>query len=81
MKEIARKIWNGWKRVALKIGRFNTALLLTLFYFLILTPVGALFRLFGWDPLQTSPSHRRKAGNWSDVTDGEPDLTSLKRQS
>jgi len=81
MKKLARKIWNGWKKVALKIGRFQTALLLTLFYFLVLAPFGALFRLFGWDPLKTSRRHLRSGTNWSDVADGEPDLESLRRQS
>jgi len=81
MKKFALRIWNGWKRIALKIARFQTALLLTLFYFLMLAPIGSVFRLFGWDPLQTGRRHRRKNSNFSDIIDCEPDLPSLKRQS
>jgi hypothetical protein len=81
MKKIALRIWNGWKKIALKIARFQTALLLTLFYFLMLAPLGSLFRLFRWDPLQTGRRHHRKDSNWSRVVDGEPDLPSLRRQS
>ncbi len=81
MKRIARKIWNGWKKIALKFARFQTALLLTLFYFLMLAPLGLVFRLFRWDPLQTGRRHRTKKTNWSPVTDSEPDLTTLRRQS
>ena len=81
MKRIALRIWNGWKKIALKIARFQTALLLTLFYFLMLVPLGLVFRLFGWDPLQTSRRNRSKKTNWSPVSDSEPDLTTLRRQS
>ena len=52
MRKFARKIWNGWKKIAIKIGRFNTIVFLSIFYFLVLTPVGLLFNLFGWDPLE-----------------------------
>ena len=81
MKKIAIKIWNGWKKIALKIARFNTALLLTLFYFLILAPIGGVFRLFGWDPLRVKRRHHSKTTNWTPVVDGEPDIQSLRHQS
>ncbi|MBD3403457.1 hypothetical protein GF420_11215 [candidate division GN15 bacterium] len=79
MKSVLRRLWAGWKRIALKIGRFNTMVLLGLFYFLILSPLGGLFRLFGWDPL-----HRRRGNrstSWQAVDNGSPDLESLRRQS
>ena len=81
MKRIALRIWNGWKKIALKIARFQTALFLTLFYFLMLAPLGLVFRLCRWDPLQAGRRHRSKKTNWSPVTGGEPDLSTLRRQS
>ena len=80
MKKFLKQIWEGWKRIAHKIGRFQTKLLLTLFYFLIISPVGAVMRAFGWDPLDSSP-RKRMQSNWKDVSDGEPDIDSLRRQS
>ncbi|MCB2230273.1 hypothetical protein KQH82_06120 [bacterium] len=81
MKKVLRQIWNGWMRFARVVGRVNTAVLLTLFYFLILSPLGAVMRLFGWDPLRTGRKARKAESNWQTVRDGSPDLDSLERQS
>ncbi len=81
MRKLARKIWNGWKKVALKIARFQTALFLSIFYFLILVPVGLVFKLFGWDPLETRKLKRERSSNWKAVSQDEPDLEALRRQS
>ncbi len=41
----------GWLEAAHALGWFNTRLLLTLFYYGVMTPVGVAMRLFGRDPL------------------------------
>ncbi|MEW6363022.1 MAG: SxtJ family membrane protein [Acidobacteriota bacterium] len=41
-----------WRRFALVLGRINTALILSLAYYLILTPVGLFFRLVRRDELR-----------------------------
>jgi len=41
----------GWMKFAGLLGWVNTRVLLTLFFFLVLTPVGLVMRLFGRDPL------------------------------
>ncbi|MFQ6007771.1 MAG: hypothetical protein ACE5K8_02360 [Candidatus Zixiibacteriota bacterium] len=81
MRNVSKKIWLGWKKVALKIARFQSTLLLTLFYFLILVPLGLVFRLFGWDPLESRRSCLSKTSNWKPVTCGEPSLVDMHRQS
>lgn len=81
MKHILQKIWSGWKSIAHKIARVQTVILLTLFYFLILTPMGFLFRLFRWDPLQSRSRNMGKETNWRNADKGEPDLESMRRQS
>ncbi|MDH3889830.1 MAG: hypothetical protein OEV49_02000 [candidate division Zixibacteria bacterium] len=81
MRKLARKVWNGWKKVALRIARFQTALLLTLFYFLLLVPTGFVFGLFGWDPLAKRRLQRRKSSNWQPAKLPEPDREALKHQS
>ncbi len=81
MKWLLRKIWSGWKTVALKVARFQTAVLLTLFYFVILVPLGLVFRLFGWDPLEARRKHLNKATNWKTIVSGELSLKGMRRQS
>ncbi|HUU29422.1 MAG TPA: SxtJ family membrane protein [archaeon] len=42
----------GWMRFAHALGWFNTRLLLTLFFYLILAPTGLLLRVLGKHPLE-----------------------------
>jgi hypothetical protein len=53
-----------WMAVATAIGAFNTRLILTISYYLIVSPVGMLMRLAGRDPLdrrlRTGDSYWRK---------------------
>ena len=37
-----RRFWDGWMVVARAIGNFNARLLLSLFYFLIILPLGLI---------------------------------------
>ena len=46
----ARALWEGWKRVARKIGDFQARLLLTVFYIFVIGPFALLIRWRG-DPL------------------------------
>jgi hypothetical protein len=41
-----------WGEFAYRLGRVNNFLLLGLFYYLFIFPVGIVFKLFGRDPLQ-----------------------------
>lgn len=81
MKKFFKNLWERWKIIAKAIGRFNALVILTIFYFVILSPLGALFRLFGWNPLRTGAKERNKATNWQQVSNPQPDLETLKRQS
>lgn len=49
-----------WWRLAQALGWVNARLLLTLFFVLVLTPVGVIMRLFGRNPLR--PPHAQT--NW-----------------
>lgn len=46
------RLWGGF---AHRLGRFNNFLLLGLFFYLFILPVGGLLRLFGWDPMKRTP--------------------------
>ncbi len=81
MKKVLSKAWQAWKRIARKIGKVQTIILLTILYFILFAPVGAMMRLFGWDPLETRFSRLQATSNWKPVKNGEPDLRSLRRMS
>ena len=81
MKKVLAGLWAGWKRIAHAIGRFQTRVIITIFYCLILSPLGSVMRLCGWDPLEVGRRHARRGTNWKPVTDSEPEVDSLRRQS
>jgi hypothetical protein len=59
-----KNIWEWWKKVAKKIGDFNSRLILTVFYFIFITPISIPVKLKdplgiknkkqSWLPKQTS---------------------------
>ena len=81
MRKVLKNLWAAWKRLAHRIGRIQTVILLTIFYFVIIVPTGSVFRVFGWDPLRIGRRHRKANSNWLAVETGEPDLESMRRQS
>jgi len=81
MKTLFKKIWESWKRFAHRVGRAQTVILITIFYFLIMVPLGALFKLLGWDPLKEKSFNLRATSNWKEVVNKSPDIESLRRQS
>ena len=81
MKKVLSRLWAGWKRVAHTIGRFQTRVIITVFYGLVISPLGLVMRLCGWDPLEVGRKHTRRGTNWKPVADQEPEIDSLRRQS
>ena len=51
MRDLMRVLWGGWKAVATRIGHFQTRVILSLFYYVLMLPVAVGMRLFR-DPLQ-----------------------------
>jgi hypothetical protein len=51
-----RGFYRGGMRVSFQIGQVIGKILLTLFFFLLVTPMGLLLRLFGKDLLQIKPT-------------------------
>lgn len=66
-----KKLYSLWLSLAKAIGKVNTLIILTLFYFLIITPYSLILRLFGWNPF-----HAEGASSWKDRND----LTDLERE-
>ena len=48
---LLKRLWEGWKRVAHRIARFNSLVLTTILYYLLLPCVAIPFRL-AKDPLR-----------------------------
>jgi len=45
-------IYRVWMKFGHVMGFINSRLILGLMYYLIITPIGAIMRLFGWDPMR-----------------------------
>ncbi len=50
-----KPFYYAWMSLAVVLGFVMTRVILTLFFFLVLTPVGLFFRLVGRDPLHRKP--------------------------
>ena len=48
---VVKPLYYAWMSMALALGYVMTRVLLTLFFFLVVTPVALVFRLIGRDPL------------------------------
>jgi len=59
-KTLPMRFWQGWKRIAKKIGEFQARVLLAVFYFTIFCPFALAVR-WGSDPLAI---HQRVPGGW-----------------
>jgi len=46
-----KRLWEGWKKIARKIGDFNARVILTVFYIILLCPFALMLKLFT-DPLE-----------------------------
>ncbi|HKY03331.1 MAG TPA: hypothetical protein VJQ56_00505 [Blastocatellia bacterium] len=78
MKNFFKNLWNRWKRVARVIGRFQTRVLLTLFYFVIVGPTSMGLKLARRDPLKL---RRRASGHyWEEYEAIGSELDQARRQ-
>lgn len=78
-QNIFRRLWEGWKKIARKIGDFNARVILTIFYFILLSPFALLMKLFT-DPLEIK---NKEHVGWHDK-ENNMELSALenaKRQS
>ena len=59
--KLLKPLHSGWMAFALAIGWIMSRILLTFFFFLVLTPMGLLLRIFGKDLLQQKLEPERKS--------------------
>jgi hypothetical protein len=70
-----RRLYRGWLAFARLVGRFNTALVLTVIYFLVI-PLFAIWRIK--DPLRLSRRWRGESG-WTELPEEERTVESLNQ--
>ena len=73
-QHLLRRIWNGWKKIARKIGDFNARVILTVFYFVLLMPFAVVVRLFT-DPLEIKKDAKK---GWQ-IKEEKPGATPMER--
>jgi hypothetical protein len=71
-----RAAWGRWKKIARAIGVVQTRLLLVVFYFVFVLPLGLIMRMRG-DPLHLKPP---QGGNWTPHRNEEASLETARRQ-
>jgi hypothetical protein len=78
---LLRKLWSHWLVLAYKIGQFQSRIILTLFYFILVTPFGLVTRIF------TDPLHIRRRSldsaqsGWVARETRDVDLAASQKQS
>lgn len=66
-----KKIWNKWLFVAGKIGNFNSQVLMTVFYLIILLPLGVGYKLFS-DTLMIKKKNKKSSfSKWAYRTESQ----------
>lgn len=60
VKPLARFISRAWLRFAELLGTFNSRLILSLVFYLFLTPLALLYRVFNRNPLALKPGRESK---------------------
>jgi hypothetical protein len=69
---VLRPIYIGWMKFAFVLGWVNTRVILSVFFYLVITPVGLVMRLFGRDPMNRK-FDRSVASYWVRRPDGPTD--------
>ncbi|MSP41364.1 MAG: hypothetical protein EXR70_22995 [Deltaproteobacteria bacterium] len=75
MNGLLKQLWQGWVKVAKKIGDFQARLMLTIFYFVLILPMGLIARWFA-DPLAL----KKSAAAWTSRTNAPSTLEDARRQ-
>ena len=73
-ESLLRRIWEGWKKIARKIGDFNARVILSVFYLVLLMPFAVLVKLFT-DPLEI----KKSAGKGWHLTEDKPGVSPMEK--
>jgi hypothetical protein len=73
------RFFRAWMKFAEILGRVTTRVILTVFFYALLTPYGLVARLFRTDPLDLSWKHR-KPSYWIEKPVAAPERERYERQ-
>jgi len=79
IKSIFRIVYKAWMKVAHAVSWALTRVILTIVFYLIMTPIGLIGRVFGKEFLDRS-FDRDKETYWIPVSHEESDKTSCENQ-
>ena len=71
-----RSAWERWKKIARAIGVVQTRILMVVFYFVLVLPLGLVMRMRG-DPLHLKAP---RGSNWTPHRDEDANLETARRQ-
>ena len=73
-------LWSKWLPIAQAVGNFNAQVILTIFYLIIISPLGLIYRLFA-DPLAVKLSRiTRQTTNFKRWDHLKQDLEEARKQ-
>src|SRR5713101_2035871 len=71
-----RAAWDRWKKIAHAVGVVQTRILMVIFYFIVVYPLGLIMKRTG-DPLHLT---RPRDSNWTAHRQEEPGIDTARRQ-
>ena len=71
-------LWRAWLKLGHVLGVINTTLILILFYFLVITPLGLIRKILGKDDLGTSKKETHSF--WQEKVQRELNLETYSKQ-
>lgn len=73
-----KRIWHRWTGFSKRMGSFQSRVMLSFFFFLIVSPVALIIRVLG-DPLKIKEK-KTLSSYWSTKTPGSTDIADYRRQ-
>ena len=72
-----KKIWESWKNFSLRMGSFQSRVMLSLFFFVFVSPFGLAVKIFS-DPLRIK--HHSSKSHWIPKKEIETDIDQYRKQ-
>ena len=79
VRPVWQKIYDGWMRFAEALGSVVTRILLGVFYFVVMTPIGLVMRAFGRQPLDVAWKDG-KSSYWIEKTPVEATIDRYRKR-
>ena len=74
---LPKRLWQSWANFSRRMGSFHSRIVLSLFFFTVITPFATAVRVFS-DPLRIR--HRTEVTHWLPRVGTDVDLEQLRRQ-